>query len=70
MIDAELVKLLNDDLQDMDNTVTEPDQRLFALKLLHSLIRNVCTMTSYNIIKNNVSILIYIIYAYYNVAVF
>ncbi|XP_025420936.1 uncharacterized protein LOC112691040 isoform X2 [Sipha flava] len=54
MIDAGLVKALNDDIEDRNNTMTGPDQRCFALKLLHSLLRNVCTKTTYNIMKNNV----------------
>lgn len=55
LINCELVNLLNNDIQDVDNTNVEPDLRLFALKLLQSLIRNICTKAEFNIIYYNVS---------------
>jgi len=55
IIDAKLVAALNNDINDVDNTNIEPGLRLSALKLLQSLLRNVCTQTTYNILKNNVS---------------
>jgi len=55
IIDEQLVAALNKDISDVNNTNIEPDLRLSALKLLQSLLRNVCTQTTYNIMKNNVS---------------
>lgn len=58
MINAELIKVLNSDIED-SNTMTDPHQQFIALQLLHSLLRNVCTKTTYKIMKNNVSIFNY-----------
>lgn len=55
LVDAELVKTLNDDINDVSNKSVEPDLRLFALKLLHSILRNVCSKATYGVMKNNVS---------------
>lgn len=55
IINAELINVLNDDIVDINNANVEPDLRLFALKLLQSLIRGVCTKTAYDILNDNVS---------------
>lgn len=55
IINTELVTVLNDDIN-VNYSSIEPEIRLYALKLLQALIRNICTKTTYNIIKNNVCI--------------
>lgn len=51
----ELVNRLNDDLKSVNTMIVEPGLRLFALKLLHSLVQSVRTKGGYNAIKDNVS---------------
>lgn len=56
IINAELITVINNDIKDAAHTNIEPDLRYYALKLLQSLIRNVCNKAEYDILSNNVSI--------------
>ncbi|CAH1708270.1 unnamed protein product [Aphis gossypii] len=54
IINAELITVINNDIKDVNDTRIEPDLRFFALKLLQSLIRNVCNKAAYEILLNNI----------------
>lgn len=55
IITKKFICALNNDIQNDVEQSNEPDLRLFALRLLHSLLRNVCSKVTYDIMKNNVS---------------
>ncbi|XP_015366659.1 PREDICTED: uncharacterized protein LOC107163651 [Diuraphis noxia] len=56
IVNAELIAVINNDIKDGANTSIEPDLRYFALKLLQSLVRNVCNKAAYDILSNNIEL--------------
>ncbi|XP_050436299.1 uncharacterized protein LOC126843042 [Adelges cooleyi] len=56
MENINLIRTLNEEITTTADKEDVPDLRLFALKLLKSLTRNVDTISMYNILENNITL--------------